>query len=108
MSTSKLDTSGVFQPVMLKSNSTQLTLSSTDVRVRKNGIEFLSSRPLPAWAEMTVELQSPRDGKTIKATGVVVDCVGNRTTGYSVSMIFMNLSRQSQAHLSTLAYSELA
>lgn len=108
MSTSKLDTSGVFQPVMLKTNSTQLTLSSTDVRVRKNGIEFLSSRPLPAWAEMTVELQSPKDGKKIKATGVVVDCVGNRHSGYSVSMIFMNLSRQSQAHLSTLAFSELA
>jgi hypothetical protein len=108
MSTSKLDTSGVFQPVMLKTNSTHLTLSSSDVRVRKNGIEFLSSKPLPAWAEMTVELQSPRDGKKIKATGVVVDCIGNRHTGYSVSMIFMNLSRQSQAHLSTLAYSELA
>jgi len=108
MSTSKLDTSGVFQPLTLKTSSTQLSLSSDDVRIRKSGIEFLTSTPLPAWTEMTVELQSPRDGKKLRATGVVVDCLGNRHSGYAVSMIFMNLSRQAQAHLSTLAYSELA
>jgi hypothetical protein len=106
MSTSKLDTSGVFQPVTLKSTSTNLTLSASDVRIRKNGIEFVNHSAIAPWTEMTVELHSPKDGKKVRATGVVVDCTGSRHTGYAVSMVFMNLSRQSQAHLSTLAFSE--
>lgn len=106
MSTSKFDTSGVFQPVTLKAPSTHLNLSASDVRIRKNGIEFLHSAPLTPWAEMTVELVSPRNGKKVRATGIVVDCIGNRESGYSVSMIFMDLSRQSQVHLSSLAFSE--
>jgi hypothetical protein len=106
MSTSKLDTSGVFQALTLETSSTNLSLSATDVRIRKNGIEFLNPSAIAPWTEMTVELHSPRDGRKVRATGVVVDCSGSRHTGYSVSMIFMNLSRQSQAHLDTLAFSQ--
>ena len=40
MSTSKLDTSGVFQPVTVKSDRTTLNLPQAAVRIRKNGIEF--------------------------------------------------------------------
>jgi hypothetical protein len=34
---------------------------------------------------------------------VVVDCSGNRHVGYTVSLLFLNLSRQSQERLSALA-----
>ena len=57
---------------------------------------------------MSVALKSPRDNKTIHCTGVVVACTGNRHAGYQVSMVLMNLSRQSQEQLSMLAYSRLA
>jgi hypothetical protein len=108
MSTSKLDTSGVFQPVNIQSDQTRLTLPSNAIRFRKNGIEFRNENPIPAWTEMTVDLQSGADGKKVHCTGVVVDCRGNRHSGYLVSMVFMNLSRQSQEHLAKLAYSQLA
>jgi len=108
MSTSKLDTSGVFQPVTLKSDRTALSLPQAAVRIRKNGIEFRSPTPIPVWAEMTVSLQSAGDVKKLNCTGIVVACEGNRHAGYAVSMLFMNLSRQSQERLNLLAYSQVA
>ncbi len=108
MSTSKLDTSGVFHPVTLKSDRTALNLPQAAVRIRKNGIEFRSPTPIPVWNEMTVSLQSAGDVKKVNCTGIVVACEGNRHAGYAVSMLFMNLSRQSQERLNLLAYSQVA
>jgi len=99
MSATKLDQSGVFQPPAAAANQTALTLSASAVRLSKNGVEFLSSRPLPTWSEMTVDVVSPLTGKKIHATGVVVECQGNRREGYVVSLMFTNLSRQMQAQL---------
>jgi len=106
MSTSKLDTSGVFHPLTLKASKTQLNLCSNNVSIRKNGIEFHSAQPIPIWTEMSVELQSVKDMKKLHCTGVVVACQGTRHAGYHVSMVFMNLSRQSQERLSVLAFSQ--
>jgi hypothetical protein len=108
MSTSKLDTSGVFETISVQTQQTRLTLPAHAIRFRKNGIEFRSVKPIPTWTEMTVDLQSPWDGKKVHCTGVVVDCNGNRHAGYLVSMVFMNLSRQSQERLAELAHSQLA
>ncbi|MBI4658783.1 MAG: hypothetical protein HY735_08025 [Verrucomicrobia bacterium] len=108
MSTSKLDTSGVFQPLHLRSQGTQLSLPTHAIRFRKNGIEFCSAAPIPKWTEMTVDLHSSRDAKKVHCTGIVVDCAGSRHTGYLVSMVFMNLTRQAQERLSQLAFSQAA
>lgn len=80
----------------------RLSLPATAVRIRKSGIEFRSANPIPAWTEMTLDLQRP-DAKKFHCTGVVVACDGNRHAGYSVSLLFTNLSRHSQALLSSLA-----
>lgn len=104
MSATKLDKSGAFQTQTIPAS---LTLPASAVRLSKNGVEFLSSRPFPAWSEMTVEVVSPQTGKKIHATGVVVECQGNRREGYVVSLMFMNLSRQAQAQLAR-AHSALA
>jgi len=37
-----------------------------------------------------------------------VACSGSRHTGYNVSMVFINLTRQAQLRLHNLAYSPLA
>jgi hypothetical protein len=108
MSSSKLDTSGVFGPVTVVAHQAQLTLSAETVRVRKNGIEFRTAKPIPTYNEMTVEMQSREDAKIVRFTGVVVACDGNRHTGYHVSMVFTSLSRQSQERLQTLASVRLA
>lgn len=102
MSSSKLDTSGAFDPVKIQLSETQLSIPTTDIRVRKSGIEFLSVKPVPIWTEMTVDLCSPETSRTVHCTGVVVECTGNRHTGYLVSIVFMNLSRQSQQRLAEL------
>ena len=106
MSASKLDTSGVFQPVSIQSPETQLSIPTSDIQVRKSGIEFLTGKPIPKWAEMTVDLRSPGSSKKVHCTGVVVECNGNRHTGYLVSIVFMNLSRQSEQRLAELASSQ--
>jgi hypothetical protein len=52
---------------------------------------------------MTLSLQRPGESKKINCTGVIVACDGNPYQGYTVSMLFTDLSRQSQARL--LSYS---
>ena len=108
MSATKLDTSGVFQPVTVQARETQLTLPASAVRIRPNGVEFRSGSPLPVWTEMTVAWQYRGATRKAHCTGVVVACHGNRHSGYLVSMVFMNLSRQLQERLSHLANSQLA
>ncbi|MCL5097613.1 MAG: hypothetical protein M1608_08810 [Candidatus Omnitrophica bacterium] len=102
MSSSKLDTSGVFQSVTVQTHETQLTLPPSAVHLRKNGIEFRTAKPIEIWKEMTVGMLQPGETKRVQFTGVVVDCAGNRHAGYIVSMVFTSLSRQSQERLSLM------
>ena len=88
--------------------ATQLTLDAATTRIRKNGIEFRSATPIAPWTEMTVALSDPEDGQTVRATGVVVDCRGDRHQGYTVAMVFMELTPLAQARLSLMAFSNLA
>jgi hypothetical protein len=108
MSSSKADTSGVFEPVTVQGDRTKLALPPDAVRIRRNGIEFRASTPIPVWTEMTVSLQSPGESARVNCTGVIVACAGNRHTGYAISLLFMNLSRQSQEKIALLADSRLA
>jgi hypothetical protein len=105
MSASKIDISGIFQPLTVETRQTRLNLAPADVQIRKNGVEFRSTTAIPAWTEMTVTLQSKKDTGRVHCTGVVVACNGNRHSGYTVSMVFTNLSKQAQARLNTLAFS---
>ena len=105
MATRKTDSADFAAPVRL---ATQLTLSAATTRIRKNGIEFRSATPIALWTEMTVALSDPADGQAVRATGVVVDCRGGRHQGYTVVMVFMELTPLAQARLSLMAYSNLA
>lgn len=87
---------------------THLSLAPNAFRIHKSGIEFRTAHSIAPWTEMTVNLQSPRDGKKIHCTGVIVACNGTRHAGYVVSMLFTNLTRQSQEVLNSLAQSRLA
>jgi hypothetical protein len=55
---------------------------------------------------MTLSLQSPRDNGKVNCSGVVISCSGNKHTGYHVSMVFTSVSKQAQARLSTMVYSQ--
>lgn len=105
MSARKFEVPGAFSPVTVQARQTRLSLAPDEVRIRRNGVEFRSATPIATWKEMTVTLQSTRDAGRVHCTGVVVACNGNRHGGYTVSMVFTSLSKQSQARLNLLAYS---
>ncbi len=87
----------------VNSRQTTLTLSPEAVAIHKGGIEFFSSVAFPHWVEMTVTLKSPQDGASVNCTGVVVDCVGNKHSGFHVSMVFTGITKQAEARLQTMA-----
>jgi len=87
---------------------THLSLQSTTVRIHESGIEFHTSQPLAAWTEMTVELESGQASSKVSCTGVVVSCQPVLVGGYTVTMVFSGLSRQSRTRLNNLAQSRLA
>jgi len=91
-------------PLGLCSTSTQcLTVPSSSVRIRKNGIEFRNDEPFAPWTEMTVTLQGSGLARKVNFTGVIVACKGNPQEGFEISMLFTHVTRLSQARL--LAYS---
>lgn len=104
MATRKVESAPAFS---VTRRATRLDLATATTRIRPNGIEFRSATPIATWAEMTVALHGP-EAEEISATGVVVDCRGDRHQGYTVSMVFMELTPHAQARLSLLAYSNLA
>lgn len=103
MSSSRSDTSGVFSHFDQTNSETHLSLPVDEVQFHKNGIVFPCGRSIPVWREMTVELRSPRTGKTLECTGVVVACEGRPKAGYAVSMIFLNLNSQDARALNAMA-----
>lgn len=103
MSASKLDRSGIFQPLTVQTPGRSLALSAANLRVRRNGIEFQCETPLSPWTEMNIELRAPSGDAMVQGTGVVVACHGSRHTGFTVSMVFMKLSPQSQEQLARMS-----
>jgi hypothetical protein len=51
---------------------------------------------------MTVELETSATGRTVRCSGVVVACAGNRHSGYQVALLFTDLSKQAQGQLSQM------
>jgi hypothetical protein len=107
MSAKKLTGGNSFQTsVNVASPDAQLALSATTVTIHKNGIEFRSPNPFNEWSEMTVALQSPRDGSRISCHGVIVGCAGNKHTGYHVSLVFTGLNPEAEKQLGAMVRSE--
>ncbi len=104
MSARKAAVPGPLHHVTLQARQTCLKLSASAVVIHKSGIEFRSAVPFSPWAEMTLTLQSPRDGARLHCSGVVISCTGSKHTGYHVSMVFTGMSKQAEATLSALAF----
>jgi len=107
MSARRIETGGSLQQVTVEARQTRLSLSPDSIIISKHGIEFRSSTAFSPWTEMTMTLQSRRGDGKVHCNGVVISCTGNRHTGYHVSLIFTNLSKQAQARLNLLAFSQL-
>ncbi len=104
MSAKKIPVADAFEKqVTIEARQTRLSLSADAVVIHKGGIEFRSPASFSPWTEMTITLQSPRDGGRVNCSGVVISCSGNKHAGYFVSMIFTSLSKQAQSRLSSMA-----
>src|SRR5258708_11377022 len=103
MSARKIPSSGLQDPVTVEARQTRLSLSPDSIVMHKSGIEFRSGLPFAPWTEMTLALRSP-GGNPLQCNGVVIACTGTRHTGYHVSLVFTNVSRQAQARLNVMAY----
>jgi hypothetical protein len=107
MSAKKLTGASSFQPsVSVSGRDAKLELSADMVSVHKNGLEFRSPKPFNEWSEMTVALLSPREGSRISCHGVIVGCVGNKHTGYNVSLVFTGVNSETEKQLGAMARSE--
>src|SRR6185295_14116121 len=107
MSARKFSNLGSVQSsVTVEARQARLSLSHEAVFIQKNGIEFRSPTAFNTWTEMTVELRTPDNGR-VNCTGVVIACTGNRHTGYHVSMIFTEMSRQAQMRLQQMSSARL-
>jgi len=99
MSAGKLDKTNAFNPVVVHARQTALSLSPEKVRINNHGIEFYSPKAIKPYTEMSVEIEPPRGGKRLRCDGVVVACLGNKHTGYSVTMVFTSVPRSTQVKL---------
>jgi hypothetical protein len=109
MSARRIEVAGSFpqqQQVTVEARQTRLSLSPDSVIIHKNGLEFRSATAFAAWTEMTLTLKSPADGGKVNCNGVVISCTGSKHAGYHVSLVFTGVSRQAQARLNQLAYSQ--
>ncbi|HXF10462.1 MAG TPA: PilZ domain-containing protein [Desulfuromonadaceae bacterium] len=107
MSAKRFVGSSFEQPVTVEARQAKLELSADTVVIHKNGVEFRSPTPFKEWTEMTVSLQSPRDGRQLHCAGIIVSCSGTKHSGYNISMMFTSLSRQAQTQLNSMARSDL-
>lgn len=108
MSARKVDSSGpLHQHLTVEARQTRLSLTPESVIISRSGIEFRSATPFSPWTEMTLTLESPREGRKVHCTGVVIACTGNKHAGYHVAMVFTGLSRQAQERLGAMAWSRL-
>jgi hypothetical protein len=108
MSARKAEPVSHLHQVTVEARQRRLSLSPDSVIIHRSGIEFRSATPFSPWAEMTLTLQSPRDGRKVHCNGVVISCTGSRHTGYHVSMVFTGLSKQAEARLSAMVYAQLS
>ena len=95
------------QQITVEGRQPRLELSPEAVVIHNGGIEFRSPTPFNPWTEMTVALQSPRDGGRVQCSGVVIACSGNKHAGYQISLVFTGMSRQAQSRLNVMARSGL-
>ena len=108
MSAKKFESAGSFQQqITVEGRQSRLELSAESVVIHKSGVEFRSPTPFNPWTEMTVALQSPRDGGRVQCSGVVIACSGSKHAGYHVSMVFTSLTKQVQTRLNSMARSDL-
>lgn len=100
----KRDLSGVFDAELKINRSRKATVLDSVFHLSHKGITFHSETPMPEWTEVGVEMQMPVKGarrdQQISCRGVVVQCTRRSPgKGFEVALVFVDLSKKTQAQL---------
>lgn len=76
-------------------------------RMQESGIEFQSQNEIGLYTEMHLQIVNPETQHTIKFKGVVIGCSGDKHKGYQVSLIYTNLTQETQMSLFEMYWAQM-
>jgi hypothetical protein len=107
MAATKRDVSGVFDAELKGKRSRKAAVLDSVFSLSPKGLTFLTDTYLPEWTEVGVEMRLPqtrarRDQSIdINCRGVVVQCTQReKGKGFEVVLLFLDLPKRAQAHIS--------
>jgi len=100
----KRDLSGVFDAELKNARNRKAAVLDSVFHLSHKGITFLSETHMPEWTEVGVEMRMPVKGarrdQQISCRGVVVQCTRrSQGKGFEVALVFVDLSKKTQAQL---------
>jgi len=107
MGATRRDVSGVFDAELKGRRSRKAAVLDKVFCLSPKGITFATDTYLPEWTEVGVEMRLPNPGARrdqsidIDCRGVVVQCAHrDKGRGFEVVLLFLDLPKRAQAHLS--------
>ena len=106
MAVTKRDISGVFDAELKNRRAPKSAALDRIFHLSPKGITFVTDTFLPEWTEVGVEMRLPHTGaykdQNIGCRGVVVQCMRREQgRGFEVALLFLDLPKRAQAHLTT-------
>ena len=107
MAATKRDISGVFDAELKRKRVRRVAGLDQVFHLGPRGITFVTATFLPEWTEVGVEMCLPHTGsrreQNIGCRGVIVQCARReQARGFEVSLLFLDLPKRAQAHLSAV------
>ena len=107
----KRDISGVFDAELKSARKHKAAMLDSVFQLSHKGMTFFTEKYLPEWTEIGVEMEMPMrgsaKGQQVSCRGVVVQCTKRATgKGFEVSLLFIDLPKHAQTHLSIPAASQ--
>ena len=101
------DVSGIFDAELQGNRSRKAAVLDKVFSLSPKGITFLTDTYLPEWTEVGVEMRLPQlgakrdDSVNIDCRGVVVQCARRERGKFEVVVMFLDLPKRAQTHIST-------
>jgi len=108
MAATRRDVSGIFDTELTGKRPRKAAVLDKVFCLSPKGITFVTDTFFPEWTEVGVEMRLPQVGAKreqsveIDCRGVVVQCARReRGKGFEVVLLFLDLPKRAQAHIST-------
>jgi len=113
MGATKRDVSGVFEAELKARRSSRTAVLDKVFHLSPKGITFVTDQFMPEWTEVGVEMRLPASAaqkeQPVGCRGVIVQCAErDEGKGFTVALLFLNLPKYAQQHLTTHPHSAAA